>query len=60
MPPAVRSSGPRSPRFVSTFAGESGVKFATAASNSGFPGDGIAQRSYSCCDSSAETAFPNP
>ena len=43
-----------------TLAGESGVKFANAASNSGLPGDGIAQRSYSSSDSCSGIALPKP
>jgi hypothetical protein len=43
-----------------TFAGECGAKLADAASNSGLPGDGIVQRSYSSADSAAEIALPKP
>src|SRR4051812_43694019 len=59
-PPAVTSSGPRVALRVSTLAGEPGQMFATAASNSGLPGDGIVQRSYNAFDSSSERALPKP
>jgi hypothetical protein len=39
------SSGPRPELAVLTFAGECGEKLALAASKSGLPGAGIAQRS---------------
>src|SRR5207237_6615345 len=41
-------------------AGESGERVAKAASNRGFPGDGIVQRSYSSSDSGWGIALPNP
>jgi len=59
-PPAVIRSGPRVAFAVLTFAGEFGLKFAKAASNSGLPGEGIVQRSYSSLDSLSESAFPKP
>ena len=43
---------------MSTLAGECGLKFAAAASNSGLPGAGIAHRSKSASDSSAGIALP--
>ena len=57
-PPITSSSGPRSLLPVSTFAGECSEKFAAAASNSGLPGAGMVQRSYSAADSSSLIAFP--
>src|SRR6266540_3464751 len=60
LPPAVRRSGPRVAFLVLTFAGELGTKFANAAWNSGRPGDGIVQRSYSSRDSISVSALPNP
>ena len=59
-PPAVSSSGPRVEFPVFTFAGECDEKFADAASNSGWPGDGIVQRSNSSLDSASEIALPKP
>ena len=55
----ISSSGPRPLLAVSTFAGECGLKFAAAASNSGLPGAGIVQRSYRASDSSSGIALPN-
>ena len=52
LPPVISSSGPRFSLPVSTLAGECGLKLAAAASNSGLPGAGIVQRSYSASDSS--------
>ena len=60
LPPAISSSGPRVLLRVSTLAGERGVKFASASSNSGLPGDGTVQRSNSSADSAAGSAFPKP
>ena len=58
LPPMIRSSGPRAELSVSTLAGECGLKFAAAASNSGLPGAGIAQRSNRLSDSSSGMALP--
>src|SRR5579863_4661110 len=59
-PPAVSSSGPRVLFPVFTFAGDRGVKFARAASNSGLPGEGTVQRSYRSADSCSGSRFPKP
>ena len=58
-PPAISSSGPRSPLRVSTASSECGVTFAVAAWNSGLPGAGIAHRPCSASDSSSLTVLAN-
>ena len=56
----MMSSGPRSSILVSTAAGEVFLKFAAEASNSGWPGPGMAHLSNSACDSVAGRALPKP
>ena len=58
--PAVISSGPRVPLAVSTLAGELPEKFATAAWNSGLPGDGMDHCAQSSSDSSCGQGVAEP
>ena len=53
------SIGPRVGFFVSTFASVHGLRFAAAAWNSGSPGAGTANFSYSAFASFSSTAFAN-
>jgi hypothetical protein len=52
------SSGPRLLFLVSTAAGEFFEKLALLASNSGFPGPGMVQRSNNSSDSASAMALP--
>ena len=56
--PDVSSSGPRTARWVSTFAGEFREKLAVASSNSGRPGPGIVHASNRASDSSSVRVLP--
>ena len=60
LPPAVISRGPRVALAVSTLAGECEERLAEAASKSGLPGEGTAQRSYSSSDSDLGDGVAEP